>query len=139
MLPKAELKLETGEVIPLCFGMHSKIRYCEYIEELQGEDGDINSPTLDVIKADAKAAKYNMLIVAMIIASAAECARVIEGNFDKVGLKEAIRWIMLAGDIEAEQVQKALKLNTIFSESGEQKEATPPKKRSAGKKSKVSQ
>lgn len=152
MLAKAELKLETGEVIPLQFGMWSKAKFFEMFKDMEkpgntpipmDEDGNVIGP--DPLTPDQRLretlenGRFAIMVAAMVIACGAENARVNEGNMQPVQLHQAMNWIDLAGGIKSEQVKNAISINDFFSESGEAMVEIPPKKRSPGRKSKVSQ
>lgn len=165
MLAKSELKLETGEVIPLQFGMRSQRRFTGLYAS--AESRIMNMSGTD----EQKLVELNFCIIAIALLAGYEndkinngCFETLEQEFTEDYMKEkypdldrssleykeisderlfmvASRWVDLAGGADGDQVTKAIQTWNFFRGGEVMVEKTPPKKqrKSAGTKSKASQ
>jgi len=130
MIPKFDLKLDNGKVIPLAFGMWAKRRFFEVAKA--ADDPQIDEGTLSLV------------IMAGVIIGGHENHLL---NTDQIEIDEkgepkripihvGMKWIDLAGGEHSDQIKACFAKWQFFgADLGEAKVATPPKKRkSAGKK-----
>lgn len=135
MIPKFDLKLENGKVIPLEFGMWAKRRFFEVVKSADNPSIDEGTLSLVIMAGVIVGGHENHLLntdqIDFVLNPVTN-----EMEPKRIPIHEGMKWIDLAGGEHSEEVKKCFATWEFFgADLGEVKVETPPKKRkSPGKK-----